>query len=295
MEYEVRSTIIHICKISPKVLTNVVTPDLNHLLIIELPTVNTHLAVPYRRPDSQDREWRIDTFLDELKQYCLNMVLGDLNLDQLDNNYRCRLNYLLEANGFAFLNEISTRGITRPQSGTILDLCLTNMLSLVHNDSSDHAILFTSTNSTTASASITTAKTRFHLNDAVRRVEHVLSTNTFTCGNELNIALKNIVSECTSVINVRSNHRILKSHIDRDLILDIRERDRLASLVKFMPDNDVIKQLSQRSKMQFELKIYNLNQLMRQRDLNQQLVMLEKPGISVYHFQSLQEQIRGNN
>lgn len=61
--------------------------------------------------------------------------------------------------------------------------------------------------------------------------------------NEFNAALSQIVNDCTSVVNVRSDHRIRKSHIDRDLILAIRERDRLASLKKFMPSNDIIDQL----------------------------------------------------
>src|ERR1700761_7493268 len=45
-----------ICGITPKVLVDVVTPDLNQFLIVELQSVNTTIAVPYRRPDSRDAE-----------------------------------------------------------------------------------------------------------------------------------------------------------------------------------------------------------------------------------------------
>lgn len=234
-------------------MVDITTPDLNHFLVIEIPSVNTTVAIPYRRPDKRDEQRRIDTFIDDFERYCLSsfncMVLGDLNLNQLDQNNRNRLNDLLEVNGFALLNEISTRGITRLQSGTILDLCMTNLLnvnhklSLVHNVSSDHAILFVSTSYMQRSTASVKTRTKLNLNAAVRMVEEKFNDSTITCGNELNNALSHIINECTSLINVRSDHRIRKSHIDREMILDIRERDRLASLKKFMPSNDAIDQL----------------------------------------------------
>lgn len=172
-------------------------------------------------------------------------------MNQLDQNNRSRLNDLLESYGFALLNEISPRGITRMQSGAILDLCVTNLLnakhklSLVHNVSSDHGILFVSTSNRHRLTSTCNTKTKLNLNAAVRMVEEKFIDSSIVCGNELNTALSVIVNECTSVVNVRSDHRIRNTHIDRKLILAIRERDRLASLKKCMPSNDVIDQLLQ--------------------------------------------------
>lgn len=249
------SIFIHesICKIAPKVLFDVVTPDLNHFLVIEVPTVNATVAVPYRRPNKLDEQRRINTFISDFERYCLSsfncMILGDFNLNQLDVNNHNRLIDLLEANGSALLNEISSRGITRQRSGTILDLCITNLLnvshnlSLVHNAASDHGILFVSTSLMHRSAHSVNTKTKFNLNAAVSLMEQKFNNSTISCGNELNFALSDIVNECTSVIKVRSDHRIRNSHIDRELILAIRERDRLAALQKSMPSNDVIAQL----------------------------------------------------
>lgn len=224
-----------ICKISPKVLFDIITPDLNHFLVIEVPTVNVTVAVPYRRPEKLDERRRINTFMDELERYCLSsincMILGDLNLNQLVAKNHSSLIDFIEPNGFALLNEISARGVTRPQSGTILDLCLTNLLnvchklSLVRNDASDHGILFVSTSHLNRPMTSTNTKTKFNLGAAVRMVEEKFVNNTITCGNQLNIVLSDIVTECTSTINVRSDHRIRNSHIDRELILAIRERD----------------------------------------------------------------------
>lgn len=242
-----------ICQISPKVLVDIVTPDRNHFLVIEIPYAKVIVAVPYTRPDKNDEQRHIDTFIDEFERYCLGlfncMILGDMNLNQLDENHRIRLADLLEANGTALLNEISTRGVTRPQSGTIIDLCMTNMLnvghklSIVHNLASDHCILFVSTSNKIKHVPTTNIKTKLNINNAARMVEEKVASNSFICGNELNTALSQIINECTSSVNVRSNHRIQRCHIDRELILAIRERDRLASMKRLFPLNNIIDKL----------------------------------------------------
>lgn len=246
------SVFVHesICGTTPKVLIDVVTPDLNQFLVLELPSVNTIIAAPYRRPDSREAERRINTFLDEFEQYCMNhfqcMVMGDLNLNQLDDDLRERLSDVIEMNGFALLNEISTRGITRLRSGTILDLCATNMLrlshklSIVHHQSSDHSILFASTSLKVQPSSASHIKSKLNLNGAVRMVEQLCTDQTITCGNELNLALQKIVHDCTSTVTIKSDHRIKNSHVNRELILAIRNRDRLAALSSLPTANDII-------------------------------------------------------
>lgn len=168
-----------ICNTSPKILVDVVTPDRNHFLVLELQSIKTTIAVPYRRPVNDNQH--IERFLGELELYCLSrpytVVMGDFNLNQLNNCYHDKLNDLLETRGFVLANEISQRGITRSSSGTILDLCATNLLqfrhklSLVHTSSSDHSILFTSIDRKLLRSAATRNKTKFHLGKAIGMVE----------------------------------------------------------------------------------------------------------------------------
>lgn len=239
-----------VCGIAPKTLVDTVTPDLNHFLVIEVPSAHTVIAVPYRRPDSNEYNRRITTFLHELDQFCLHypscMLMGDFNLDQLDGCLHELLSDVLESNGFAMVNEISPRGVTRPCSGTILDICATNMLrlnhklSLIQNHSSDHNILFASINLKIRTQASSKVKSRFDLSRAVGLVEQLCTDSSITSGNDLNQALQTVVNECTSAVTINSRHRIRKSHVNRNLILAIRERDRLAHLSNLYPDNDVI-------------------------------------------------------
>lgn len=74
-------------------------------------------------------------------------------------------------------------------------------------------------------------------------VEQLCNDNRITCGNDLNHGLQHIVQECTSIITVKSNERIKRSHVNRDLIVAIRNRDRLAALSVLPTANEVIKSL----------------------------------------------------
>lgn len=112
-------------------------------------------------------------------------------------------------------------------------------LSIVHNKSSDHAILFTSISNKLKKTYSVSTKIKFDLPAAVQKTRDFSGT-LFTSGNELNDALENVVRECTTVLRSKSSHRIKKSHISRELILDIRERDRLYTLHRLHPNNDII-------------------------------------------------------
>lgn len=78
--------------------------------------------------------------------------MGDLNLDQLNKSKNAQISNLLETHGFGIINSIDIAAVTRRASGTILDLVATNMLyfrykiSIVHQKTSDHAIVFPSVN-----------------------------------------------------------------------------------------------------------------------------------------------------
>lgn len=65
----------------------------------------------------------------------------------------------------------------------------------------------------------------------------------------MNLALQHIVEESTTVVTINSLHRIKKSHVNRDLILAIRERDRLASLNNILTDNEIIARQYNRAKV----------------------------------------------
>lgn len=111
------SIFIHdsLCKMAPKVSVNIVGPDLNHFLVVDIPSINITVAVPYRRPGGN-----IDTFLDELQNNCLDyfrcIVMGDL----LDPTLNGKLIGMLESNSFGVLNAVNDAAVTRLASNTIL-------------------------------------------------------------------------------------------------------------------------------------------------------------------------------
>lgn len=207
-----------ICKIAPKVVVNTVTPHLNHFLVVELPSVDITVAIPYRRPESNNPNFHINTFLDQLQQHCLNrkncFIAGDLNMNLLDVRNKSKLTDLFESHGHGILNAINSSAVTRRTSGTILDVSATNMLhhqykqSIVHSQKSDHSILFISINRKIQRDIDTTSKVTFNLAEASKKVERFCENATVSCGNELNAALEQIVSQCTSVVNIKSDHRI---------------------------------------------------------------------------------------
>lgn len=229
--------------VPPKVISEVTTPDLNHFLVIELPSVRVTIAIAYRRPENG----KIDKFLEELDSVCLGiprcLIMGDFNMNQLDQNLNNKLLNLIELHGFGLLNKINKSAFTRIKTGTILDLAATNILntpskmSVVHMAVSDHSIIYVSVGLKLKLKQIQTTKMKLNLLEAVRKVEQLCDNSTITCGNELNIALENIVRDSTTTIKIKSDHRIKKPYIDRELILAIRERDVLYTLMNRHPDN----------------------------------------------------------
>lgn len=239
------SVFIHesLCTQPLTVQTNVFTTDFHHFLVVKIPILNLTVAIPYNRPNGST-----SAFLSDLEKLCLDIpnciLLGDLNLDLLDKAKHMKLTNLLETFSFGLLNAINVAAVTRQKSGTILDLVATNMLSyhyklsIVHHSSSDHAILYISMNKNFKSQSSYRTKTKLDLNQAITKVEDMCAKTDIGCGSELNKAIEDIVKDCTKTIYIKSNHRIRKSHVNRDLILAIRERDRLHHLCNLYPDNN---------------------------------------------------------
>lgn len=241
------SVFVHesICGTNPRLLIDKVTDELHHFLVVEIPDENITVAVPYNRPKGKQ-----SVFFEDLEKLCLErpncLLMGDLNFDQLDLNNHDKMINLLESHGFALLNAIDKKAATRRVSGTILDLAATNMLhyiykiSVVHHGSSDHAIVYTSLNKKCKRPTHYTTKSKLNMSDAIKKVNELCNENSIKCGNELNIKLQEIVSDCTTTLTIKSDHRIKKRHVNRDLILAVRERQRIYNLIGFHPENSCL-------------------------------------------------------
>lgn len=254
------SIFIHesLCKQPPITINNLYTSELHHFLVVRIPTISITVAVPYNRPGGST-----PAFLVDLERICLNLpnclLMGDLNLDQLDKVKHAKLTELLETSSFALINAINPVAVTRRASGSILDLVASNMLlfrykvSIVHHASSDHAMVYASINRNQELPSCSAVRKKFYLNDAIQKVFDLCERNNISCGNGLNIALEQIVHDCTRIVTIKSDHRIKKSHVNRDLILAVRERDLLFSLQRLHPDNSYLVQKYKDMKLHVEL------------------------------------------
>lgn len=75
------------------------------------------------------------------------------------------------------------------------------------------------------------------------KVAQLSNGSDINCGNDLNLALERIVNDCTRTLSIKSDYRIRKTHVNRELILAIRERDRLFHLQGLYPENIQLAQL----------------------------------------------------
>lgn len=236
-----------LCSTTPEEICNITSSKLHHFLVVKIKSIDAIIAVPYNRSKGKKQ-----LFLNDLQRVCLGhqhcLLMGDLNMDQLDPNKHDELTDIFESHGFGLLNAIVKEAATRLRSGTILDLVATNMLShqykisIVHNDQSDHGIVYASFNRKIIRPSTNTnIKSKFNIDAAITMVAALCESNAEEIdGNELNNALEKIVSDCTSTISIKSNFRIKKSHVNSDLIIAVRERGRLYTLMGLHPENTYI-------------------------------------------------------
>lgn len=89
------------------VVVDIVTLELHHFLVVDISPMNITIAVPYNRPKCNTSA-------------CL--VMGDLNIDQLNPINHDTLINLLESNGFCLLNSVEKAAFTRRSSKTILEI-----------------------------------------------------------------------------------------------------------------------------------------------------------------------------
>jgi len=261
------SIFIHdsLCDIMPEVLFNVTSTDLHHFIVIRVESIKTTIAVPYNRPKGKK-----SSFLNDLQRLCLGhrhcLLIGDFNMNQLDSNKHDELSDILESHGFGLLNALVKDAATRLKSGTIIDLVATNMLShrykvsIVHNSQSDHGILYVSMERKfRLPPAKRKVKTKFDSNAAIDMVTTLCgSANDDMDGNELNKALETIVERCTSTISIKSDHRINKRHVSRELIMAVRERGRLYTLMNLHPENAFIEREYHKMVAFIKLRNYEL-------------------------------------
>lgn len=77
--------------------------------------------------------------------------------------------------------------------------------------------------------------------------------NDIKCGNDLNIRLEKIVSECTKKNDIKSDHRIKRSHVNGKPIFAVRERNLLFELQRLNPENNHLVQMYQEKEKYVEL------------------------------------------
>lgn len=80
-------------------------------------------------------------------------------------------------------------------------------------------------------------KFKLNLDEAIIKTIDQVENNVFTSSNALNRTLATVVNECTTAVRVKSNDRIRRPYVDRDVILAIRERDRIFALRNLYPLN----------------------------------------------------------
>lgn len=93
------NTMLPSCDKKPIMLVDVVTENLNQFLDVELPSVEVTIVAAYTWPNGNTR-----IFLDELYNLGIgrtnSLLVGDLNLNQLEVSKHKKLNDFLEDNSF---------------------------------------------------------------------------------------------------------------------------------------------------------------------------------------------------
>lgn len=177
-----------LCPESPiDVRTSKITDDLNHFVTIRIAKLNLNISATYRRPRSNTT-----LFLQQLEEFSLchdNCILfGDFNLNLLEGAKHKTVTDCLEPNGFALLNVAEAAFPTRLASGTVLDLAATNMtqfrylMSIVHQQISDHSVIFVSLNKRVEVTTTTMTRPKLNLHEAVVRTVALTEGNTYSCG-----------------------------------------------------------------------------------------------------------------
>lgn len=221
-------------KSTPEVLTNIVTPELNHFITLRLNDVGICITGTYRRPAGNKTN-----FIKELDEYCLsrknNVISGDFNFDVLDTNDTdaCEYRDSIAMRGFTLLNKIDVCSATRLVSRKILDHVITNKLhkdfkmALRHSSRSDHCMVVLSIKGCRLTHSNDVKKTKVNFTMARQKLQ--ATSHATEDGGQLNEMIANSIRESTTVMSVRANHRIRKPYITCEILELIRERNILCA------------------------------------------------------------------
>lgn len=230
---------------APTVLVDLVTEQLDHFLVLNIPRIDVNVAVVYRRPAGN-----VGNFLHNLCESVLEIpncvIMGDTNLNLLDRGECSAYFEHLATSGHVLLNSQSPDAFTRPVSGKILDHALTNRmqsaysLSIVHDDISDHSILYGSATRVCPDLRRSLVKRTLDIRTATETVNQLFSDGSISNDlNSLNKDLESIVLANTREKIMRSNLKPRKAYMTTELVAAIRERNRLCAL-KHAHRNDPI-------------------------------------------------------
>lgn len=255
--------------------------NFNNFLLIEIPTMNMKIFGIYRSPNYLNCARVFIDKLNQITERFSNCILaGDLNinlLDQLNEEVSLYINSL-NANSFHILNSISCDMPTRTSdsSSTIIDHFATDLLqynyklSIFENSLSDHNIL-------ALQLSIPSAhRINNNLTISIVNKEKVLEEfNSFNFVDNVSCSefcekWCQLVHNNTNIKIIKKKNVLIKPFMTPYLLRLSREKERLFSLKKRYPTNQLIARLYKTTRNSFdkERKEAKRNYIVEQHNLN---------------------------
>lgn len=224
--------------------------DINNFLIIELVDHNMKIFGVYN-PGRNVPDF-IQKFEDTLSKYCRMIVLGDMNINLLDDSnsivtdYKCRIS----AQGFEILNKLSCNYATRISNtvSTIIDHVITDIsnqkMSLIINETenhiSDHKTIICSIENKVVNKQKVISKCivnyeNFMNDDFKSQLELVTSCEEFEslCNNKIN--------SNKHIYHISETKKPLQPYISRELFEDIKKKNKLFKQLKADSNNATLK------------------------------------------------------
>lgn len=216
-------------------------------LILDVNSVKYGLTIVYRSPSTNKNNFINDFeyyFKNDITEKNIEVVVGDINFDLLDNQDPLVVTYysMLTSNGFkSYVNNV-----TREKTKSCLDHVFVKMNLKLNNISTFSYIIKTDiTDHYPISLNIATKKDKDNTESNIRRMSkinwrrlselfggerwaEVLNTNEAELSfNKFITILQNHVSQSKTVKTVKMGHKKIKPWISQGLIKAIKKRDRL--------------------------------------------------------------------
>ena len=224
--------------------------DMNNFLIVELMDYDLKVFGVYT--PGRDVDSFLLKFEETLSNFKRMIILGDMNINLLDdnnaivNNYKCCIN----ANGFVVMNKIENDYATRISNtiSTIIDHVLTDIIdrkmTLTVNDTenliSDHKTLIFSIQYTLKTVGTKFSKCVIHyeniLNDSFR-----LQLNAIQTYDQFENLCNDKINCNKSTYTVHEDKQPLQPYIDRHLFAEIKKKNKLFKLSKANPGNETLR------------------------------------------------------